>query len=412
MSPRLSDVFLRTQTDERLAALAEHGHERAFGVLVERYRPRLIRAASGLVGADRAEDVAQQTLLRAWSAVQAGTTVVHVSGWLHQILRNTAYSEHARSRQHGQLTDDMADLHSSSSDVESRLALAAILAEMDKMPEHQRAALIQTEFTGRSRREVAAELGVSEGAVRQLVYRARSTLRAAATAITPFPVAAWAAARPGAGSVLAHRMAELGGQTAAAPNSTAASGGTLLGGGALIKGGAAVLAAGALGGGLAIKTLTSSRPHRHRIPDLLSVQHASGVADFGREFTPLPPLVGPAGSAGRTRARDRGASTTSTTAKVSRPSVSQAGEPGTAISPEDQHTTSGSLLTQSSSGGEYGSSSSSDTGSASTDPTNGSTTTSTNGQSNTPSPDQSTTTPSTPPAADQSTSLPESGPGD
>src|SRR5487761_2135959 len=276
MRPRLSDVFLRTQTDERLVALAEHGHQRAFGVLVERYRPRLIRAAGRLVGADRAEDVAQQTLLRAWSAIQAGTTVGHVSGWLHQILRNTAYTEHARNRRHGPLTDDMADLHSSAEDVESRLALAALLAEMDRMPDHQRAALIQTEFAGRSRREVAAELGVSEGAVRQLVYRARSTLRAAATAVTPFPLAAWAAS-PRAGSVLAHRMTELGAQATAAPSSPAVTSGVLLGGGALIKGGATVLAAGVLGGGLVMGNLVTASPRHRSTPDVLSIQHAQAV---------------------------------------------------------------------------------------------------------------------------------------
>ncbi len=40
-------------------------------------------------------------------------------------------------------------------------------------------------------------MGLSDGAFRQLVHRARLTLRAAATAITPFPVASWAAAAGG-----------------------------------------------------------------------------------------------------------------------------------------------------------------------------------------------------------------------
>ncbi|MHB8659775.1 MAG: RNA polymerase sigma factor [Solirubrobacteraceae bacterium] len=277
MSPRFSDVFLRTQTDERLATLAEHGHERAFGVLVERYRPQLIRAAGRLVGSNRAEDVAQQTLLGAWSAIQNGTTVSHVSGWLHQILRNAVYTEHARSRLHGQLPDDLADLRSCDGEVESRMALAAILAEMDRLPVHQRSALVQTEFAGRSRRDVAAALGVSEGAVRQLVHRARNTLRLAATAITPFPLAAWAA-RPHLGSPLAHRVAELGGKTAAGACGTrAGAGGALLGGGALFKTGAAVLAAGALGGGLVIKTLVPSPVHRRSVPGVLSPGHVRGA---------------------------------------------------------------------------------------------------------------------------------------
>jgi len=410
MRPRLSDVFLRTQTDERLAALAEHGHERAFGVLVERYRPRLIRAAGRLVGADRAEDVAQQALLRAWSAVQAGTTVNHVSGWLHQILRNTAYTEHARSRRDGPLTDDLADLHSSAEDVESRLVLGALLDEMAKMPDNQRAALIQTEFDGRSRREVAAGLGVSEGAVRQLVYRARSTLRATVTAVTPFPLAAWAA-RPRAGSVLAHRVAELGGQSTVASSSPAVTGGALFGGGALIKGGATVLAAGVLGGGVVIGGLVTASPHR--VPGVLPIHHARAVADLARDFTLRRAPAKHAKRTSHTPVRHRGGATTGATT-ISRPSVSPGSNRGggSATSHEGVHPPLGtSRSARSPSEGDHGSTSSSDAGLASSDPTNGQSATSSPDKSTSaPDTEQPSTTPGTPPATDQSTGEPEPEP--
>jgi hypothetical protein len=42
ISPWLSDVFLRSQSDERLVALARAGHERAFVAIVERYRRELL----------------------------------------------------------------------------------------------------------------------------------------------------------------------------------------------------------------------------------------------------------------------------------------------------------------------------------------------------------------------------------
>lgn len=428
MSPRLSDVFLRTQTDERLAALAGHGHERAFGVLVERYRDQLIRVAGRLVGSDRAEDVAQQTLLRAWSAIQAGTTVGHVSGWLHQILRNTAYTEHARSHEHSRLTDEMADLHSSAADAESRLTLAAILTEMDRLPEHQRYALLQSELGGHSRHDVAVELGVSEGAVRQLVHRARNTLRMAATAITPFPMAAWAAARPGARSVLAHRMAELAGQTVA-PGSPAATaggllggGGGLLGGGALLKGGAAVLVAGALGGGLAIKTLVLSSPAHHSVVEapageVSAAQRARGLLDSSGGLASDSGWAAQANGAESTGTGHGGAASL-TAVNVRSPSVSRTGDRGTGTGDRGSGSTSGSDVhkttdgggssTQSSGGGDRGSGSSSDTGSASPKPPEPSKQTSTDEQSPTPSPEQSSTTPSTTttPSTDQSQTTP------
>lgn len=51
MSPRfsLSDAFLRTQTDQRLAAVVAEGHQLAFATLVERHRAALLGTAGRLV---------------------------------------------------------------------------------------------------------------------------------------------------------------------------------------------------------------------------------------------------------------------------------------------------------------------------------------------------------------------------
>jgi len=289
MSPRLPDLLLLTQTDERLAALAERGHERAFAVLVERHRPSLARTASRLVGADGAEDVVQQTLLRAWSAIQAGTSVNHVRGWLHQILRNTAFNEHARNEPHDELPAEWGEDPGPSVGLESRLRLAAALGEMKRLPEHQRAALVQTEFGGRSRHQIAADLGVSEAAVRQLVHRARNTLRVAVTAVTPFPLAAWTA-RSGSGSPLPHRFAPWGYHRVT--GAQGAAGGTLLGGGAL-KAGVTVLAVGALGGGLVVRTAVPEAGPAHR-PAQVRL-HATLHAASGRaSLVVLSPVGGAA----------------------------------------------------------------------------------------------------------------------
>ena len=90
MSPRLSDLLLRSQSDERLVGLARAGHDRAFATIVERYRPELLAMARRLVSDGRAEDVLQQALLSAFAALRAGAEVRHVRGWLYQIVRNAA----------------------------------------------------------------------------------------------------------------------------------------------------------------------------------------------------------------------------------------------------------------------------------------------------------------------------------
>jgi RNA polymerase sigma factor (sigma-70 family) len=267
MSPLLSDAVLRTQSDARLAALASQGHERAFGVLVERYRGSLVRVAARLVGADRAEDIAQQALLGAWRSLRGGTEVRHVRGWLFQSLRNTIRTEHARAHDQAPLADDAEDPATTETLAEGHLALAATMAALAELPDNQRVAIAQTELAGRSRREIARDLGISEGAVRQLLHRARATLRQAATALTPIQLALWAA-RPRAGSRLSEHVAELTGAGSAGAAASAAVGGgsgaSLVGASASLKAGAALLAvAGAIGGGLAIEASTH---HPHRPP--------------------------------------------------------------------------------------------------------------------------------------------------
>ena len=96
--------------------------------------------------------------------------------------------------------------------MERRAVVRQTLTGLAALPDRQREALLQIAIEGRSQDEVARELGVSEGAVRQLVHRARLTLRAAATAVIPMPLAEWAAAAGGAGAAggpSAERIAEL-----------------------------------------------------------------------------------------------------------------------------------------------------------------------------------------------------------
>jgi RNA polymerase sigma factor (sigma-70 family) len=191
VSAWFSDALLRAQTDERLVALVQDGHERAFVAIVERYRRPLLGVTRQLVGDARAEDVLQQAFLNAWAALGRGAEVRHLRGWLHQIVRNAAVAAHVPGE--APLPETMIDHRDTPGRVEERLLIAQTLENLAALPDHQRAAIIKTAMEGRSREEVASSLGVTEGAVRAMLHRARTTLRAAATAITPLPLAVWAA---------------------------------------------------------------------------------------------------------------------------------------------------------------------------------------------------------------------------
>ena len=106
-------------------------------------------------------------------------------------------------------------------------------------------------------RRVAAALGLSDGAVRGLVYRARSTLRTAVTALTPPPLLNWALS-----------SGPRGGPSMAAVIEISAGGGSVGLGGLLLKGTVIAATAGAL-----VTSVGTSHPH----PAVVS-RHAQRVS--------------------------------------------------------------------------------------------------------------------------------------
>jgi RNA polymerase sigma factor (sigma-70 family) len=242
MSPSISIRLLGTQSDARLLEYASQGHERAFEALVLRYRRQLLAYCRRLLlTEERAEDALQQGLLRAWLALQNGTDVRDPKAWIYTIVHNAALNTLRESGyDYAELHETLSGRGAPEEDLDRRIAVREALAGLAALPELQREALMRTAVEGESHHTVAAELLISEGALRGLVYRARATLRAAATAVTPTPLVTWAAS-PGAGRVsIIERFAELG-----------AGAGTTAGlGGLLLKGGAVAVTAGVLVSGV------------------------------------------------------------------------------------------------------------------------------------------------------------------
>jgi RNA polymerase sigma factor (sigma-70 family) len=257
VSPRFSpsELFLKAQTDERLAALASEGHGRAFAVLIERHRRALLVHAQRLVGTQRGEDVVQEALLRAWHSLDRGVEVRHVQAWLHRIVHNAGLSDIERQVPPAHpLFEHLVDPCETPLAAEHRLQVREVLSSVSALPERQRLALLGMELEGRSRRQLAAELGLTEGAVRQLVHRARDAVRAAMAACVPFPLVTRAMTASGwigstDSSVPLHPAAE----------ATALSG---LAAGSVAKAGTALLAVGALGGGLLLHSKQPPKPPR------------------------------------------------------------------------------------------------------------------------------------------------------
>jgi RNA polymerase sigma factor (sigma-70 family) len=195
MTPMFSTALLRTQSDERLVALAGEGQERAFEVIVDRYRKPLQRYCERALSRSRAEDVVQQVLMKAWLALRGGTEIRSLKPWLYTVARTTALDDaQSPGYDYRELALSLRAPDDSESEAEQRAVIRNTLTGLAALPEPQREALLRAAFEGQSRQQIAEALGISEGAVRQLLHRARANLRAAATAVTPFPVANWLAA--------------------------------------------------------------------------------------------------------------------------------------------------------------------------------------------------------------------------
>ncbi len=253
MSPlALSIRFLQTQPDSKLLELARAGHERAFEALVQRYRRPLLNYCRRRSRSEAsAEDALQQALLQAWIALGSGQGEIRdVRAWLYRIVHNVAISS-LRRPVHDQVREDQA-VEGGSADqvVERRLALRDALAGLASLPELQRQVMLSTALEGQSHHEVATALGLTHGAVRGLIYRARATLRGAAAVVVPGPLISWAAGQEiGAGGRAAALAEAIGG------------GGSAGVAGVLLKGGAIVATAGVMAGAAGV----ALHPNSHRV---------------------------------------------------------------------------------------------------------------------------------------------------
>ncbi len=169
----------RLSSDELLARLVSRGSARAFAVLYQRHHQALYRYCRSIVhDEDDAQDALQSAMMRALAALQARERDLAVRPWLFRIAHNEAVSLLRRRGPTSSLgvEDDPRGL-SMERTLEQREQLALLVADLQCLAERQRAALVMRELSGLSIREIAAALGVSQGAAKQSIFEARSALQ-------------------------------------------------------------------------------------------------------------------------------------------------------------------------------------------------------------------------------------------
>ena len=188
-------------TDEELTAVrsAKAGDAEAFAVVVRLHARPLFRTAVRIVGSEpAAEDVVQETLLRAYRAIGRFDESAELAPWLQRIAINAAIDELRRAQREAPLArrgpdGEWADLEPASAApspereaASARLGAAAARA-LDRLSPDERTAFVLRHLEGRPIADIARALGKRENATKQSIFRAVRKLRRALAAWTEVP---------------------------------------------------------------------------------------------------------------------------------------------------------------------------------------------------------------------------------
>jgi RNA polymerase sigma factor (sigma-70 family) len=167
-------------------ALFRAGNDEAFRVIHDRYRQRLFAYTRQMLPGSRqdAEDALQDVFVRAYGGLRANDRAFVLRAWLYRVAHNRCIDELRRPAPPAPevlelvrppATDPIAE-------AEQRESLRRLIADIRRLPDQQRSALLMRELGGMTYCEVSDALSVSVPAVKSLLVRARVGLAQAAEA--------------------------------------------------------------------------------------------------------------------------------------------------------------------------------------------------------------------------------------
>lgn len=124
-----------------------------------------------------ADDLTQDTIVKAWTNIDKFQRGTNLRAWLFTILRNTFYSSRRKTRREVSDSEGIyAGRLASKPDHDGRLAMRDFRAAFDQLPDEQREALILVGASGFAYEEAAQMCGVAVGTVKSRANRGRKRL--------------------------------------------------------------------------------------------------------------------------------------------------------------------------------------------------------------------------------------------
>ena len=176
--------------DIRLMRLVAEGDTTAFEKLVERHQALVAGTVARMLSSNSdVEDIAQQVFVRVWKSAGRYVARAKFTTWLLKITRNLVFNEMRRAKRHPRVpvqiepeAEEMPLKDEATATPDATLLQAelqsAIETAITLLPETQRMALVLRRYEELSYEEISDVLDLSVSAVKSLLFRARTELRA------------------------------------------------------------------------------------------------------------------------------------------------------------------------------------------------------------------------------------------
>jgi len=169
------------ETDAGVIERVLAGDRHAYAILMRRYNQRLYRVAWALTrDAAEAEDVVQESWVRAFQRLGQVTDPARFRAWLTRVVVNEALHRRRQNLRRESVNDPEAEMMTED-DPESLAAqreLRPVLeAAVSSLPDMLRVVFVLREVEGMAVADIAESLGIQEATVKTRAFRARELLR-------------------------------------------------------------------------------------------------------------------------------------------------------------------------------------------------------------------------------------------
>jgi RNA polymerase sigma factor (sigma-70 family) len=178
---------LKAATDAQLVSRSKSADVEAFGELVRRYQKPVFRIVLRMVKSpDDADDITQDTFVRAYRGLKTFKEEFDFHPWLYRIAYNQAINFlNKRKRQAAVDLDDVPERdiktgpepESPIQSASRQELLGRLESALDRLPEEQRTVFLLRVQDGLSYEEIAETMGTPKGTVMSRLARARMALR-------------------------------------------------------------------------------------------------------------------------------------------------------------------------------------------------------------------------------------------